>query len=84
MPDVDPQRLHDLIAAVFQAVGDHANSVYRATAAFHDIASLPDAPTLVSVVRSKAEMGPKLSLLAQASRVIEEGQPDQVYERAVE
>lgn len=69
--------------AVFQAVGDHANSIYRASAAFHDIASLPDAPTLVSVVRNKAALGPKLALLAQAGRVIEDGQPDAVYERAV-
>lgn len=69
--------------AVFQAVGDHANSIYRASAAFHDLAALPEAPTLVSVVRSKDELGAKLGILAQAGRVIEEGQPDQVYERAV-
>lgn len=68
--------------AVFQAVGDHANSIYRASAAFHDLAALPDAPTLVSVVRDKQALGPKLSLLAQAGRVIEEGQPDDVYRRA--
>lgn len=69
--------------AVFQAVGDHANSVYRASAAFHDLGSLPDEPTLVSVVRSKVELGSKLNLLAQAGRVIEEAQSDQVYERAI-
>ena len=69
--------------AVFQAVGDHANSIYRVSAAFHDLASLPDEPMLVSVVRSKAALGAKLGILAQAGRVIEESQPDQVYRRAV-
>lgn len=68
--------------AVFQAVGDHANSVYRVSAAFHDIAALPNAPSLVSVVKSKAGLGTKLSLLSQAGRVIEEGQADDEYRRA--
>jgi hypothetical protein len=68
--------------AVFQAVGDHANSIYRVSAAFHDIAALPQPPSLVSVVRSKAALGPRLSLLSQAGRVIEEGQADEVYRRA--
>jgi hypothetical protein len=69
--------------AVFQAVSDHANSIYRVSAAFHDLASLPEEPTLVSVVRSKAALGAKLGILAQAGRVIEEHQSDQVYRRAV-
>ncbi|QTH23724.1 hypothetical protein HRJ34_09575 [Rhizorhabdus wittichii] len=68
--------------AVFQAVTDHANSVYRASAAFHDLASLPDPPALVAVVKDKAQLGPKLSILSQAARVIEQSQPDDVYRRA--
>lgn len=68
--------------AVFQAVGDHANSVYRVSAAFHDIAALPNPPSLVSVVKSKKALGTKLSLLSQAGRVIEEGQADDAYRRA--
>jgi hypothetical protein len=35
------------------------------------------------VVRDKAAMGSKLALLAQAGRVIEGEQPDDVYLRAV-
>lgn len=68
--------------AVFQAVGDHANSIYRVSAAFHDIAALPEPPSLVSVVKSKKALGSKLALLAQAGRVIEESQADEVYRRA--
>ncbi|ODU28207.1 hypothetical protein [Sphingopyxis sp. SCN 67-31] len=69
--------------AVFQAVGDHANSIYRVSAAFHDIAALPDPPTLISVVKNRKALGTRLSLLAQAGHVIEEGQADEVYRRAV-
>jgi hypothetical protein len=68
--------------AVFQAVGDHANSIYRVSAAFHDIAALPSAPSLVSVVKSKKALGSRLSLLSQAGRVIEESQADDAYRRA--
>jgi hypothetical protein len=67
--------------AVFQAVTDHANSIYRASAAFHDLASLPEPPTLVAVVRSKAALGPRLGILSQAARVIEQAQSDDVYRR---
>lgn len=68
--------------AVFQAVGDHAQSIYRASAAFHDLAQLPDPPRLVSVVKSKAALGPRLGILSQAGRVIEQGQDNAVYMRA--
>lgn len=69
--------------AVFQAVTDNANSVYRASAAFHDLASLPKPPSLVAVVKNKAALGPKLAILSQTdARIIEEGQSDDHYKRA--
>lgn len=67
---------------VFQAVAQNANSVYRATAAFHDLLDLPSRPRLVAVVKDKAALGPKLSLLSQAGRVIEQGQSNEVYLKA--
>jgi hypothetical protein len=63
-------------------VGAHANSVYRTSAAFHDLAELPSPPRLVAVVKDKHALGPKLMLLSQAGRVIESGQSDDVYQRA--
>ncbi len=67
--------------SVFQAVGNNPISVYRANTAFHDLASLETPPNLVAVVRRAAEMGPRLGLLTQAGRVIEEDQPDNVFVR---
>ena len=69
-------------SAVFQAVSERAGSVYRTSAAFHDLALLEHPPTLVAVVQSKAALGTKLGLLAQAGRVIEQGQSDDVFRRA--
>ena len=68
--------------AVFHAVGDHANSVYRTNTAFHDLGALDDPPALVAVVNDRKALGPKLGLLAQAGHVIESEQPDDVYRRA--
>jgi hypothetical protein len=68
--------------AIFQAVSSHANAVFRVSTAFHDISLLDNPPRLVSVVKSKEELGPKLDLLAQAGRVIEEDQPDRVFWKA--
>jgi hypothetical protein len=68
--------------AVFQAVANHPSSIYKTSTAFHDIAALDDAPLLVSVVSSKAEFGKSYNILAQAGRVIEVAQPDEVYLRA--
>jgi hypothetical protein len=68
--------------AVFQAVAQNANSIYRATTAFHDLLELPNRPRLVAVVKDKAALGPKLSLLSQAARVIEQDQPNEDYLRA--
>lgn len=69
--------------AVFQAVSDQGNSLYRASAVFHDLASLPKAPVLVAVVKSKEELGSKLGVLSQVAKVIEGQQSDDVYKRAV-
>lgn len=67
---------------VFQAVGSHANSIYRASTAFHDLAELPNPPRLVAVVKDKEALGARLNLLSQAGRVIQSDQPDEVYLRA--
>jgi hypothetical protein len=64
---------------IFHAVANHPNSVFKTSAAFHDLELLEFRPNLVSVVRSKAALGPRFNILAQAGRVIEEDQPDEVY-----
>lgn len=70
-------------SAVFQIVTNYPVSVYKASTAFHDIAAIPRPPSLVAVVRNKKEMGKNYSILAQAGRVIEIGQSDDVFQRAV-
>lgn len=69
--------------AVFQAVPNYPVSVFKASTAFHDLAALEHAPSLVSVVVSKAEMGKNYAILAQAGRVVEIGQGDNVFLKAV-
>ena len=67
---------------VFQAVGAHANSIYRTSAAFRDLALLDRAPTLIAVVKSKAELGAKQSFLTQAGgRIIQADQSDETILR---
>lgn len=68
--------------AVFQAVSNHPNSIFKTTAAFHDIRSLRQPPRLIAVVRDKAELGRKLALLSGLGRVIEIGQSEATYQRA--
>jgi hypothetical protein len=67
---------------VFQAVAAHANSIYRTNSAFDDLAALERAPGLVAVVRNRAALGSRLSLLSRTGRIIEDQQPDDVYMRA--
>lgn len=70
--------------AVFQAVNDHTNSIYRTSTAFSDLVRLDRPPRLVAVVPKKAMLGSKLSLLSQSGgRVIEAAQPNEQYELAV-
>ena len=69
--------------AVFQIVTNYPVAVFRTSTAFHDISARDNAPRLISVVKSKSEMGKNYSILAQAGRVIEVGQPDDVFQRAV-
>jgi hypothetical protein len=64
---------------VFQAVGNHPYSVYKASTAFHDLGELPSPPRCVAVVKDLAAMGVNLNVLAQAGRVIQGDQPDAVY-----
>jgi hypothetical protein len=72
----------DSHVTVFQAVGQNANSIYRANTAFHDLMELPSRPRLVAVVKDKGALGSKLNLLSQAGRVIEQDQPDSTYLKA--
>ena len=69
--------------ATFKAVGGSAVSVYTTSTAFHDLGSLDNPHILISVVRSKKALGARLVLLAQAGRVTEDGQPDDIFRRAV-
>lgn len=73
---------HDGHVTIFHAVSEHANSVYRTSTAFHDIAALDNPPSLVAVVKSLKAMGSKLGILSQAGRVMEEDQPDATYLQA--
>ena len=67
---------------VFQAVGNHANSIYRTSAAFRDLALLERSPSLIAVVRNKAELGAKQSFLTQAGgKIIQDDQPDETILR---
>ncbi|GGK53787.1 hypothetical protein [Salinarimonas ramus] len=68
--------------AVFHAVPNYPVAVFKASTAFHDLAALPDPPSLIAVVRSRAEMGPANALLAQAGRVIEIDQADEAFSQA--
>ncbi len=67
---------------VFQAVATQANSVNRASTAFHDLAELPNPPTRVAVVKDKGALGPNLNILSQAGRVIQSDQPNADYLQA--
>jgi hypothetical protein len=68
--------------AVFNLVSHHSQSVYKTSAAFHDLSLLRPAPSCVSVVADKDAMGNKLALLAQAGRVISVDDPDDRFLRA--
>jgi hypothetical protein len=56
--------------------------VVWASTKFHDFARLDPPPTLVAVVRRKADLGDLLAVLSQAARVVEEDAPDRVLSRA--
>ena len=67
---------------IFQAVSSHAGSVYRANSAFHDLASIKNAPRLVAVVNSFEALGSRLGVLAQAGKVIEKSETPDAFIRA--
>lgn len=67
---------------VFQAVGNHPYSVYKASTAFHDLNELPKRPRCVAVVQDKEALGVNLNVLAQAGRVIQGDQADETYRKA--
>ena len=70
--------------AVFDIITPNATSVAFASAKFHDIALLENAPMRVVVVHRKASFGSLLSVVAQAARVIEDDAPDRSFTRAAE
>ena len=67
--------------AVFQAVSHSPISINTASTAFRDFSTLDNAPTMVSFVKNKSDLGTRLSLLAP-STVIEESQSDEIFRRA--
>lgn len=67
--------------AVFQAVTPAANSIYKASTAFRDLAGLERPPKLIAVVRSKADLGNKLALLGPG-KILEESQADESFRKA--
>lgn len=68
---------------VFQAVGDHPNSINRSATAFRDLSLLPKPPRIVAVVRDLKSLGPRASLLTQASaRIVERVQSDDRWRAA--
>ncbi len=67
---------------VFQAVGSHPYSVYKASTAFHDLNELLNPPKCVAVVKEMEAMGVNLNVLAQAGRVIQGDQSDDAYRQA--
>lgn len=81
--DVSAISQFDGESAVFQIVTNYPVSIFRTSTAFHDISALDRPPRLISVVKSKKELGKNYSILAQAGRVIEIDQPDTAFERAV-
>jgi hypothetical protein len=62
--------------AAFGIVAPHPTSVAFASAKFHDLARLDDAPARVAVVHRKASFGDLLAVVAQAARVVEDDAPD--------
>jgi hypothetical protein len=70
-------------SAVFQAVANAPVSIYRTSAAFHDLSLLKRPPGLVAVVRRASELGSRLGVLTQAARVIEGNQPKDIFEMAI-
>jgi hypothetical protein len=56
--------------------------LFKTSAAFHDLGLPEKPPNLVSVVRSKLALGSKFNILAQAGKVIEKEQADEVYWQA--
>jgi hypothetical protein len=70
------------VPTIFQAVGMHANAIYRASTEFHDLAALDRPLNLVAVVRDKSALGRRFGLLSKVGRVIQEDQSDDVYRKA--
>ena len=68
---------------IFQAVGDHPNSINRSATAFRDFSLLPKPPRLVAVVRDKKALGARASLLTQSmAKIVERGFEDDQWRAA--
>jgi hypothetical protein len=71
--------------AVFIGVSNHHVSINQATAGILDLGNLENPPRRIAAVKEKKALGPRLALLSEAGGyVIEEGQSDNVYEKAVD
>jgi hypothetical protein len=68
-------------STVFQAVGSHPNSIYKASTEFRDLANLDRAPRLVAVVKDAKLLGPRIGLLSPA-KILEEQYTDEMYRKA--
>ncbi len=68
---------------VFDAVSNHALSVYSTATKFHDISLLGKPPITVSVVHSVQQMGNLYNLLAQAGHVLQEDAPNTAFKLAI-
>jgi hypothetical protein len=70
--------------AIFDAVASQHTSVFAASAKFHDIALIEQAPIRIAMVKKKADLGTYLGVLAQAANVVEQDISDTVLHRLAE
>lgn len=66
----------------FDIVTNNHASVYASSTKFHDLSLLAKRPITVSVVRDKKALGSYLAILSQASHVIQDNVPDEVFAKA--
>ncbi len=64
---------------LFEAVSKNHNSVFATFTKFHDVARIEDAPIRASVICSPKKYGDYLSLLSQASHVVEQQASDGIF-----
>ena len=67
--------------SLFDIVGAHPNSVAAAVTKFVDIAELPNPPRRIAVVRERAKLGTRLTVLQRTADVVELSSSDNVFRR---